>query len=77
MRYSERVGASTYEAALAALITESERAHFVKRLATGAELWRGPSPLRLRFIVGPGRGAKPALVTVEASHDGTRSKRAA
>lgn len=65
MRYSERVGALTYEAALAALIDETARAHFVKRLATGAELWRGPSPRRLRFIVGPGRGEKPALVTVE------------
>ena len=71
-RFRNRAGwqrASDYESALAALIDESRGAHFVKTLDTGAELWRGPKPRRLRFIVGAGDGALPALVTVLGSYD--------
>ena len=71
-RFRNRAGwqrASDYESALAALIDESRGAHFVKTLNTGAELWRGPKPRRLRFIVGAGDGALPALVTVLGSYD--------
>lgn len=74
-RFRDRAGwqrASAYEDVLATLIDESRGAHFVKRLETGAELWRGPKPRRLRFIVGHGDGNLPALVTVLRSHDADR-----
>lgn len=58
-----------YEDALATLIDESRGAHRVKLLPSGAELWRGPKPRRLRYIVQPGEGSLPALVTVLGSHD--------
>jgi hypothetical protein len=44
-----------------------ERAHFVKKLPSGLELWRGPKPLRLRLRV-DGR----ALVTVIEDCDARR-----
>jgi hypothetical protein len=56
-----------------ALLAEISRAHFVKQQDSGAELWRGGKPLRLRFIVvteaGVGGGA-PQLVRVEGDHRG-------
>lgn len=63
-RYSERVKESDYEAALAALIDQFRRAHFVKTRPSGVEVWRGPKPLRLRMIVGNGTGRCPALLTI-------------
>jgi len=61
---------TAYEQALAALIDESRGAHFVKRLPSGAELWRGPKPRRLRYIVRPAAdGALPQLVTVLSTYD--------
>ena len=53
------------------VISESEGARFVKRLASGVELWRGPKPRRIRFLVGPAHdGALPALLTVMPACDG-------
>lgn len=65
-RFAERAGGSALgrAEALAALIDESRRARFVRKLESGAELWVGSRPRRLRYVVGPGEGAKPALVTV-------------
>lgn len=61
-----------------ALLQEIGRAHFVRRQDSGAELWRGGKPLRLRFIVstleGVGGGA-PQLVRVEGDHVGRESHR--
>lgn len=61
--------ASTYEHTLATIIDESRRAHIVKILQSGAELWRGPKPRRLRYIVRPGADGLPALVTVLSTYD--------
>jgi hypothetical protein len=61
--------ADEYETALLELIDESKGAHFVKRLASGLELWRGPPPRRMRYLVGPGEGDLPALVTVLFAFD--------
>ncbi len=67
-RYREIYPDLSDSAALAALIALSERAHFVKRLASGAEAWRGPKPDRLRCVVAPAQPAAgrtlPQLVTV-------------
>lgn len=71
-QFRDRAGwqrADDYESALVELIDESRAAHFVKVLDSGLELWRGPKPRRLRYIVGPGEGSLPALVTVLRSHD--------
>jgi hypothetical protein len=71
-QFRDRAGwqrADDYESALVELIDESRAAHFVKVLDSGLELWRGPKPRRLRYIVGPGEGNLPALVTVLRSHD--------
>lgn len=62
--------AETYEQALGRLIAETERAHFVKVLDTGAQFWRGPKPRRARFVVRTGDGEKPVLVTVLPPFDG-------
>lgn len=56
-----------------ALMEEIARAHYVKQLADGSELWRGGKPLRLRFSVRTGAGvggAAPQLVRVEGDHRG-------
>lgn len=58
-----------YESALVELIDESKGARFVKRLDSGLELWRGPRPRRMRYLVGPGEGDLPALVTVLFAFD--------
>ncbi len=60
--------------ALAELVLESERAHFVRTLPArgrfgAAEMWRGAAPRRLRFLVGSGEGPLPALLTVLSEHD--------
>lgn len=61
--------ANDYETALVELIDESRAAHFVKVLDSGLELWRGPKPRRMRYLVGPGEGDMPALVTVLFAFD--------
>lgn len=63
-------GRGRHEEALVALIDESRGARFLKLLDSGAELWRGPRPGRLRYVVGPGEGGLKALVTVLAPGDG-------
>lgn len=62
--------------ALAALIRESETAHLVRVLDSGALLMRGPRPHRLRFVVRPPpeMGALPQLVTVLPTY-GSRARR--
>lgn len=56
----------SYEQALGAIIADSERAHRVHVQDSGHEVWRGPRPRRLRYVVEPSRipGELPALVTV-------------
>ena len=49
------------------LANECARAHRVKTLASGVELWRGPKPLRLRLRIHHG-----ALITVLPSSDAWR-----
>lgn len=63
-RYRQRVRECSYEEALAVLVDWSERAHYVKQRNDGAELWRGPKPLRLRLVVGKREDGAPQLVTV-------------
>lgn len=60
---------------LGELVRETEGAHRVRDQRDGCALWRGPKPRRLRLIVGPGEGDRPALVTVLPAHDGLRPKR--
>lgn len=53
------------------ILDEAERARFVKALDTGVQLWRGPKPRRVRFIVTVcSEGELPALVTVLPACDG-------
>lgn len=64
-RLLERGGrGGSREDALAELIDESRQAKFVRKLESGAELWVGPRPRRMRYVVGNGDGSKPVLVTV-------------
>lgn len=46
-----------------------KRAHRVKTLDTGLELWRGPKPYRLRMKVASGGGWLPQVVTVLRGYD--------
>lgn len=57
---------------LAEVIDDTEHAHHVRPERDGAALWRGPKPHRLRYIVGLGEGAHPAVITVLGEHDGVR-----
>jgi hypothetical protein len=69
-RYIERVRPGiAYERALSDLVRLSVKAHHVKAIEGGAELWRGPKPRRLRFIVAQGMAGKPQLVTVLFAFD--------
>lgn len=69
-RYMARIARRLiYEEALAELASMSLTARYVKPAQGGAELWRTGKPLRLRFIVGPGEGDLPALLTVLPGHD--------
>lgn len=71
-RYIERCCPDMdYDQARRHLAETSLRAHHVRDTSRG-QLWRGPSPERLRLLVGPGDGELPALVTVLAGHDGAR-----
>lgn len=66
-RYVRRVCPGlSYGRALAEIVRAVERAHRVKGLPGGAELWRGPRPDRLRIFVAPARapGLAPVVVTV-------------
>lgn len=61
------------EALREALEQEIASAHFVRLQDSGAELWRGGKPRRLRFVVTttPGVGGDaPQLVRVEGDHAG-------
>jgi hypothetical protein len=63
---------STYRRALAEIVRESLVAHFVRRYPVKeghveADLWRGPRPRRLRYVVAvrlAEGAALPSLVTV-------------
>jgi hypothetical protein len=68
-QYRRRVHQCSHDEARDDLIALSARAHFVKPLHSGCELWRTGKPHRLRLIVGPGEGDMPALVTVLAGCD--------
>ncbi|MGE0493305.1 MAG: hypothetical protein AB7S38_29120 [Vulcanimicrobiota bacterium] len=69
-RYRERWARGlSYEQALGELIRLTQEARPVKQLESGAWLWQGPRPLRLRFVVEePDPGQLPALVTVLPGH---------
>jgi hypothetical protein len=72
-RYRERVKRArslTYEQALGELVSECERARYIRTLESGLELWRGGKPLRLRMRVARGHEGLPQLVTVILGHDG-------
>jgi hypothetical protein len=72
-RYIARVRTGIeYRRALGELISMSERAHFVKTRRDGYELWRGPPPRRLRFVVGSNMPGKPQLLTVLFAFDRER-----
>lgn len=69
-RYQQRVERVPYAVALNRLIGESTRAHRVRETRGGNELWRGPKPRRLRFIVGAaGACGLPQLITVMSTFD--------
>lgn len=68
-RYRERVKHArrlSYEQALAELIRASHTAKFKGTREGGAMLFRGPKPLRLRFVVQPPPepGALPQFITI-------------
>lgn len=71
-----------YRRALAEIIRESERAHFVRRYPqkegqAEADLWRGPKPRRLRYVVATtlAPGARlPTLITVLPRTDARTSE---
>lgn len=67
-RFRERVpGAArlSYDQALTQMIQQMKRAHYVKQIRDGLDLWRGPKPHRLRLRVAPGgSGLLPQVVTV-------------
>jgi hypothetical protein len=61
-----------FEAARAHLVEQVAKARAIKPTGRGgAVLFRGPKPERLRLVIGPGEGDKPALVTVltRSDHD--------
>lgn len=80
-RFRERVpGAQSmsYERALAAIISDSERAHFVRVERDGTELWRVGKPHRTRYRIYPSEreGVLPQCVTVLAGCErGRRDRR--
>ena len=59
----------SYERALRELVQESARSHFVKLYNGGVEYWRGPRPMRLRFLVDSSGSGLPAVVTVLPAAD--------
>lgn len=75
-QYIARVRDLSFERALGRLIDQCERAHFVKRLDSGAELWRMPRPERARFVVSREHDGAPQVVTVLKPFDGFRGPRA-
>lgn len=59
-----------FHRALRELVAMSAGAHFVKRLDSGADYWRGPPPMRLRLLVDPGEdGGLMQVVTVLPASD--------
>lgn len=73
-RYRDRVHDVSHEEALGALVDIAARAHYVRDLPSGMELWRGPRPLRLRLRVARSTapGELPQLLTVLAGCDAAR-----
>lgn len=68
-RYLQRVdGSLSYEQALGQLIHASESARYSREYEPAIELWRGPRPRRLRFIVSRRLPGLPQLLTVYAGH---------
>lgn len=65
-RYRERWARGlTYEEALGELVNLASQARRVKRMESGAWLWQGPRPLRLRLVVDESKpGLLPVLVTI-------------
>ena len=69
-RYRDRIAPGlSYEEARNEILREAERARRVKRLPTGATLYRGRKPHRLRFIVDERARPLPSLVTVLGGWD--------
>ncbi len=75
-RFIEKCGgAMDYNDALADLIELSGRAHKVKCLHEGIELWRTGRPGRLRMVVSTRNAGLPQLVTVLNCHDKQNKRR--
>jgi len=70
-RYRERVHRGiSYERALEEILSECDRAHYVKDYVGGKQYWRGPKPMRLRLLVAPSVGSElPQLVTILPASD--------
>ena len=70
-RFMERgyLRGATYEAALAEMIKLADRAHYVKPLRDGVELWRTGAPGRWRLRIGRGNSGLPQVLTIMQGHD--------
>ena len=73
-RIEMRHGIGFYRA-LRELIAMHARIHFVKRLDSGLESWRGPTPMRLRFRVDQGAGGLMQVVTVLQAADNMEKRK--
>lgn len=70
-RYIERIRPGMCEReAREELLRYAARAKVVRRTRNKGVLMRAPRPLRFRFVVGPGTGVLPAILTVLPPHDG-------
>lgn len=72
-RFRERIPGRRklgYSAALAELVSLAEAAHYVRTESDGTELWRGPSPTRVRLIVSRQIAGLPQVLTVRPAWDG-------
>lgn len=65
----------TRSKALRELIEASNRAQPKGILESGAQLWRGPRPMRIQMIVSSGHDGLPQLVTVRPPFKGPRENR--
>jgi len=73
-RYLERVERVPRRLATARLLAQCQRAHFVKLLPSGLELWRGPQPRRLRLRAQRSEDGALTLATVLEAFDGLRCR---
>lgn len=72
-RYVERIDRGvTRRQAKAELVAQCLRAHFVKLLPGGLELWRGPKPRRIRLRAERTGDGVLTLATVIEAFDGLR-----